>query len=144
MILPDVNVLLAVFHPDAAGRDTCSPWFENLQASGEPFAVSTNHLASVVRLATNPKVLTNPAALHQVIDFCAAILTDPCCRHIEPGPHHFAHFASLCIASKARGNLVTDAWIAALALEHGCTIITFDKDFRKFPGLKVSAPLIGG
>ena len=99
-------------------------------------------LASVTRIATNPKAFSKPATVQEAIWFCGSLLSDPCCRHIEPGVGHFVRFANFCTEANARGNLVSDAWLAALAMEHGCTVVTFDRDFAKFPGLKTASPLI--
>ena len=55
---------------------------------------------------------------------------------LEPGRHHWEIFKELVHAANARSKLVTDAWFAALAIEHGCTWVTLDKDFSRFKGLK--------
>ena len=59
---------------------------------------------------------------------------------VEPGSRHWAIFKRLCVEVELRGPVVTDAWYAALAIEHGCTFITFDRDFASFPGLAWREP----
>src|SRR5438034_1288223 len=69
-----------------------------------------------------------------------ALLEQPQCMLIQPGARHWRIFAELCVAADARGNLASDAWHAALALEAGCEWITLDRDYARFPGLKWSLP----
>ena len=59
---------------------------------------------------------------------------------MTPGPRHWEIFARLCRESEARGNLVPDAYLAALAIESGCEWVTTDRDFSRFPGLRWKTP----
>jgi uncharacterized protein len=120
----------------------CRPWLEAEFASGKAFAVSTSVLASVVRVSTNSRVFKPPTPLGDAFAFAETMLSHPCCVVVEPGPRHWKIFKDLCIAANARDNLITDAWLAALAIEHDCTLVTLDSDFRKFPGLTHASPLI--
>jgi uncharacterized protein len=140
--LADVNVLLVAFSGELEGHAVCKDWLDTEMAARRPFAVSSLVLGAVVRLATNPKVLSPPAKLEETLDFCNSLLEHPDSVATEPGLAHWRIFSQLCIATNARGNLITDAWFAALAIEHDCTFITFDRDFRKFAGLKTASPLI--
>ncbi len=67
-------------------------------------------------------------------------MNQPNCRIVEPGPEHWRIFNNLCRTKRATGNLVQDAWWAALAIESGCEWVTSDRDFARFPGLKWSTP----
>jgi hypothetical protein len=68
--------------------------------------------------------------------FAGTLLDLPHCRIIQPGPRHWTIFRDLCRKTNASGNLLPDAWLAALAIEHGCEWITTDRDFAGFPGLR--------
>jgi predicted nucleic acid-binding protein len=72
--------------------------------------------------------------------FAERLLELPNCRVILAGARHWSIFCGLCRAAQATGNLVPDAWFAALAIEHGCEWITTDRDFARFPGLRWRTP----
>ena len=96
--------------------------------------MSPQVLSSVVRITTHPRIFTRPSRPEQALDFCESILHQPNATVIEPGPRHWAIFRELCVGAQAGGNLVQDAWLAALAIESGCEWITTDRDFARFPG----------
>lgn len=89
-----------------------------------------------MRIATHPKIFFDPNTAGEVFRFAHALLDQPHCRVVQPGPQHWTIFRDLCQSAKVSGNLVPDAWFAALAIEHGCEWITADRDFSKFPGLR--------
>ena len=97
-------------------------------------------LNGVIRIATHPKVFVVPSKLEEVIEFCNALLNQPHCLIIQPGERHWEIFVRLCLEADARGNLVPDAWLAALAIESGCEWITLDRDYARFPGLRWYVP----
>ena len=140
MILADVNVLLHALRPAAPGHARYRAWLNGEVSGGAPFGMSPQVLASVIRVATNPRVFSNPESLAEAAEFAGSLLRQPNCHVVQPGPRHWPIFVDLCRASKARGNLVQDAWFAALAIESGCEWITLDRDFAKFPGLRWRAP----
>jgi len=98
--------------------------------------MSPQVLSSVIRITTNPRLYERPEPLNDVIAFAHALLDQPHCRVVHPGPRQWAIFCELCRRTKATGNLVPDAWFAALAIEHGCEWITDDRDYARFPGLR--------
>jgi len=65
-----------------------------------------------------------------------AMLQHPGVVRAGAGPRHWDHFSHMCRVADARGNLVSDAAIAAIAAEHGATVVSFDRDFARFPGLR--------
>lgn len=136
MILADVNVLIEAFRPDGKRHALCHGWLEGEIQGGEPFGLSTLALAAVLRITTQPKFPNGPSDLDEVLMFAAALMGAPGCRLIDPGPHHWPILCQLLSVSGARGSLVTDAWFAALAIEHGCEWVTLDDDFDLFPGLR--------
>jgi hypothetical protein len=139
MKLPDVNVLIYILNRNAPRHEASHQWFEELLATGHPFAVSTLTLSAVVRISTNPRVMNVPATV--AFDFCRDLLGRPQCVVVEPGAQHWTIFEGLCQRTNANGPRVTDAWYAALAIEHGCEWVTFDRDFARFPGLRWSTPV---
>ena len=143
MILPDVNVLLNAFRPLAPEYATCCAWLDSVVNGNEPFGISPQVLASVVRIASNPRVTTKPDPTEEVLEFCRALIEHPRCQMVQPGPRHWRIFTDLCLKTGARGNLVQDAWFAALAIESGCEWITLDRNYRLFPGLRHRRPWNG-
>ena len=139
MILPDVNVLLYAYRPDACGDERYKRWL-GAQVDGAPFGMCPQALAAVVRIATNPRVFRSPDSAAGPLEFASALLRHPNCRMFQPGVRHWSIFADLCRASNARGNLVQDAWFAALAIEADCEWITLDRDYAKFPESRWRAP----
>jgi toxin-antitoxin system PIN domain toxin len=140
VILPDVNVLLSAFRPDAPTHSASRQWLDAVVNGPAPFGMSPQVLASVVRIATHPRIYAHPDRLEDVLHFANVLLEHPHCQVIEPGPRHWGIFASRCRAAGARGNLVQDAWLAALAIESGCEWITMDRDYARFEGLSWRAP----
>lgn len=142
MILPDVNVLIYAFRQDAPFHDVCRPWLEHTLKSEAFFGVSRLALSAVVRITTHSKPYNVPSTLEEALHFCDFLLGQPNCKIVEPGERHWSIFKRICIDTNTRGPRVTDAWYAALAIEWGCEWITFDRDFRRFPGLKCRAPSV--
>ena len=136
MILPDVNVLLYAFRPDAPDHARWHRWLEAVVNGDEPFGISPQVLASVVRIATHPGIFSRPDRCQDVLAFCTALIGRPQCQIIQPGPRHWSIFCDLCRKADAAGNLVQDAWFAALAIDSGCEWVTTDRDYARFPGLR--------
>ncbi len=98
-------------------------------------------LASVVRICTHPRIFARPSSPADAFEFCRAVLEQPNSTVIVPGERHWSIFENLCQGASATGNLVQDAWFAALAIEHGCEWITTDRDYARFAGLTWRPPL---
>ena len=141
MILPDVNVLLYALRRDAKRHDEYRAWLHDVINGEDQFGMSSQALASVIRISTHPSAFDPPSTLDEALGFCRAVLGSEHCVVIRPGPHHWKIFVDLCERSRAKGNLVQDAWFAALAIESGCEWITNDRDFARFPGLRWREPL---
>ena len=140
MILPDVNVLLYAFRKDSVRYEQARGWLEDTVNGAEPFGISPQTLASLIRISTNRRIYPNPSSLAEALDFSATLLKAEHCTPIQPGRRHWAIFEDLCRTLKATGNLVQNAWFAALAIEAGCEWITTDRDYSRFPGLRVREP----
>lgn len=142
MLLPDVNVLVYAHREDSSpDHPRYAQWLTELATGPEPFALSVLSLAGLVRIATQPGIFTPPSTLDQVLAFLRALLERPNARLVGPGPDHWTIFESLCRDAEARGKLTADARHAAVAIEHGCTLVTTDSDFERFPGLRWQHPL---
>jgi hypothetical protein len=140
VILPDVNVLLFAFRKDATGHDAYREWLDGVVNGAEPYGISPQTLSSVVRIATHRQIHAHPSSVTEVLEFCRAVMAPDHCVAVQPGLRHWTIFDDLCRRSKAAGNLVPDAWFAALAIESGCEWITNDRDYGRFPGLRWREP----
>ncbi|MDE2362157.1 MAG: type II toxin-antitoxin system VapC family toxin [Hyphomicrobiales bacterium] len=140
MTLADVNVLVYAFRPDNDRHRESANWLAGIILSGERFGVSRLALSALVRITTNRKIYKTPSSLEDAFGFCDDILANRNCRLLEPGAAHWEIFRRLCIETDTRGAMTTDAWYAALAIEHDCDLITYDADFAQYPGLRWRAP----
>jgi len=134
--LADVNVLVYAFRHDAAHHATSRAWLDGVVAGNSRFAVSKLALAAFVRIVTNRRSYPRPTPATDAFAFCDNLLSQPHCEALEPGERHWDIFQQLCIETDTSGSMTTDAWYAALAIEWGCELVSFDRDFLKFPGLK--------
>lgn len=141
MILPDVNVLLYAFRSDSANHKLFRTWLEDVIGGDSAYGMSPQVLASVIRVATHPRIFAKPSRLKDVVAFADVVRDQPHCHLIQPGDRHWNIFTHLCEGAAATGNLIQDAWFAALAIESGCEWITTDRDFARFEGLQWRAPV---
>ncbi|MDE0143471.1 MAG: type II toxin-antitoxin system VapC family toxin [Caldilineaceae bacterium] len=145
MLLPDVNVLICVHVEDSVPEHPeYATWITRLAMGPEPFALSVLVLAGFVRVVTNSRVFDPPSTLEQSFAFISALVERPTARIVGPGPDRLEIFERLCGASGATGKLAADAQHAAVAVEHGCTMVSTDSDFSRFPGLRWQHPLRPG
>ena len=140
MILPDVNVLLYAFRRDSARHADYRRWLDERVNGDAAYGIAPQTLASLIRISTHPRIYVNPSRLAEAIAFTRAVLAPSHCTIVHPGARHWDLFVDLCERARAKGNLVQDAWFAALALESGCEWITTDRDYARFPGLKWREP----
>jgi toxin-antitoxin system PIN domain toxin len=138
--LADVNVLVYAHREDSPHHAVSHAWLLRALKADEPFGLSEAVLASVVRIVTHPKIFTRPTQIDVALAFVAGLLAQPHVVLVTSGPRHWEIFARLCREAPARGNLVADAYLAALAIESGCELVTTDGDFARFPGLKWRRP----
>ncbi len=142
MILADVNVLIYAFRQDTAHHAICKHWLDAVISGDAQFGVSPPVLSAVVRIATNPRAFREPSLIEEAFAYCDNLLGQPHCEVVLPGERHWALFRRLCAGTNTRGPRVTDAWLAALAIEHACTWITYDRDYARFPGLNWQEPAV--
>lgn len=142
MLLPDVNVLVYAHRRDSIpGHSDYAEWLSALATGPEPFALSVPVLSGLVRIVTSSRVFSPPSSLDDVFAFISELVERPTARVVGPGPDHMAIFERLCRDAGATGKLVADAQHAAIAIEHGCTMVSTDSDFDRFPGLRWRHPL---
>jgi toxin-antitoxin system PIN domain toxin len=140
MLLSDVNVLVHAFRSDSSDHDRCHTWLEAVVNGRSRFGLSPQVLSGFLRVVTHPRVFLEPSDLSEAVDFCELLLDQDHCVVLQPGSLHWRIFIDLCRNAEARGNLIPDAWLAALAIESGSTWITLDRDFARFPGLDWKTP----
>jgi uncharacterized protein len=141
VILFDVNVLLNAHRPGQEHHRVARELLEAVVNAPAPFALSELVLGAFVRIATNPRAFAVPTPLEDAFQFADALLRRGNARILRPGDRYWQIFEGLCRRTQARGALIADAQHAALALEHGCEWISFDRDFARFPDLHWRHPL---
>lgn len=141
MYLSDVNILVYAFVHHMPDSSRYRAWLEALLDSGEPFGMTDMVLSGFLRIVTNPQIYKPAASLEAALVFVDPITSNPNCVRISPGERHWEIFLNLCKAANARGNMITDAYLAAIAIESDCEWVTADRDYARFPGLRWKHPL---
>jgi len=141
VILMDTNVLIYAHRPEADRHAEYRDWLTGVVNGPEPYAVADFALMGMIRIVTNPRVYRDPTPPEIALDFAGQLRGQPHAMVLPPGARFWPIFLNLCGTAGARGNLIPDAYLAALAIEHGCEFITADSGFRKFPGLRSRHPL---
>jgi toxin-antitoxin system PIN domain toxin len=140
VVLPDVNVLVYAHREETAHHRACREWLEGILNADEAYSVSDLVLSGFVRVVTHPKVFKRPSAIADALAFAEQVREQPNCVHVEPGSRHWEIFTRLCLETRVKGNLVPDAYLAAMAIESGCEWISTDRDFTRFKGLRWRTP----
>ena len=142
MIIPDVNVLVTAFHEGAPDHGAMRAWLAEALSGDEPIGLADTVLAGFVRVSTHARIFTKPAPTPMAFAFVDALRRQPTVVDIAPGSRHWTIFRRLCTTAGAKGNLVADAYLAAIAIEAGGEWITLDRDFSRFSGLRWRHPLV--
>lgn len=142
MILLDANVLLYACDDHSPHHAAARNWLEKTLSGPEPAALSWTTILAFLRLATDPRVFRRPLPIAQAAEIIAGWLEGPRFALLDPGERHWRILRRLLLDGQASGKLVMDAHLAALAIEHGATLASADRDFARFPGLKLLNPLI--
>jgi toxin-antitoxin system PIN domain toxin len=106
----------------------------------EAYGLSGLVLAGFMRVVTHPRVFSPPSPTGHALEFAEALRGHPNCVHVAAGERHWDIFAGLCRDARAKGNLIPDAYLAALAIESGSEWTTTDRDYSRFPGLRWRDP----
>jgi uncharacterized protein len=141
MRLVDANVLVYAHRLDTPRHQDFADWLGDLVAGQEPYGISDLVLSGFLRVVTNPRVFRQPTPLETALAFAEVLRSQPNCVLVAPGQRHWDIFTGLCRAAGVKGNLVRDAYLAALAIESGSEWVTTDRDFSRFPGLRWRHPL---
>jgi len=136
MWLPDVNVLLHASQRRSPNHDRAREWVEAAFASGVPVGLAWAALLGFLRLSTNGRIFPVPMPVDEALRVIDGWLSHPAAVVLHPGPRHAALLGALLLGAGTAGNLTTDAHLAAIAIEHGATLVSFDRDFARFAGLR--------
>lgn len=141
MDLIDVNVLVYAHRSDSPNHLEYLRWLKTTIESDQAYGIADIVLSGFLRITTHPRIFHPPSDTSDALTFIEEVRNQPNCVHIAPGSRHWSIFTSLCRSANIRGNLVPDAYLAALALESGSDWVTTDRGFGRFPGLRWRHPL---
>lgn len=138
MIIPDVNILVYACRQDSPMHEHFQSLLMHAFARREQVGLCDVVRIGLLRIVTNAKPWLVPTSLEGALGFIDWISSQPSSLTVAPGPLHADIFRELCVATGAKGNLITDAYLAALSIEHDAVLLSYDYDFAKFPGLRWS------
>jgi hypothetical protein len=141
LILVDANILLYAEDSLHPRNQQAREWWDGQLSQTGTVCLCWTVLSAFIRIGTNPRVFEHPLSLEQALARVQSWLDQPCTRVVRPTERHWAVFQQMLTDGQAIANLVTDAHLAALAIEHGCELASTDSDFARFPKLKWSNPL---
>jgi toxin-antitoxin system PIN domain toxin len=141
MRVADINLLVYAHRREAPQHEASRQWLLEARTGEERLGLADVVMAGYLRVVTNGRVFRDPTPFDQAVRFLDAVLAGSAVRRIAPGERHWALFLDLCRRGDAKGNLISDAWLAAIAIEQGATLVTADRDFRRFSGLRLEDPL---
>lgn len=136
MLLLDVNIVLAAHRKDHPHHVPVRGWFDLLLQGDDPFAVPTFVWGSFLRLATNRRIFAVPTPLMEAFTFVKTVSGQPHHALLTAGPRHLELLERVCVEAGAVGDLLPDAVIGAVALEHDCVVVTLDRDFARFSSVR--------
>jgi toxin-antitoxin system PIN domain toxin len=142
VILVDANLLIYAYDSASAHHEVARGWLETTFSGSEQIGLTWMVVLAFVRISTSPRPLEHPFSIAEAAAVVSAWLAQPAVALVHPGERHWEILRRLLEEGQAPGPLVMDAHLAALAIEHGATLATTDKDFTRFPGLRVFNPLV--
>ncbi len=140
MILCDVNVLVYAFRRDMHEHEVARIWLDGTVNTPRSYGVSDLVSSAFLRIVTNPRIYRKPSTTRKALEFITALRGRPNAISVSPGPRHWSIFEDLCRERGVRGDVIPDAWLAALAIESGSEWMTTDRGFARFPGLRWRHP----
>ena len=143
MIVPDINLLLYAYDSDSPFHSKAAAWWRQCLSGSEPVGLAQVVVFGFVRIGTNGRVFRNPMTPIEAATHVRSWQAQPVVQILEPRADHVAQVLKLLEMLGTAGNLVTDAQLAALALEHGAVLHTTDADFLRFRGLRWFNPITG-
>ena len=141
MILIDANLLLYAYNPRAAGHVRSKQWLEASLSGQSLVRFAWLTIWAFLRISTDPGIFEQPLTMAEAEEAVAAWLAQPVAGIVDPGERHWEILRTLTQQGQTSGPLVMDAALAAIAIEHGATLCTTDRDFARFPGLTWTNPL---
>ncbi len=141
MILLDASLLIYAVNRDLPQHKVAKTWIEKIFSGSDNVGLPWVSVLAFLRLCTNPRVFKAPLKIEEAIAYVEEWVELPSVELVTPGPRHWEIFKNLLAQCGTAGNLVTDAHIAALALEGGYVVYSADHDFRRFPGIRHVNPL---
>jgi toxin-antitoxin system PIN domain toxin len=142
VILVDANILLYAEDELSPQHDSARDWWDTQLSGSATVGLCWTVLCAFIRIGTNPRVFERPLTLKQAISRVQSWLDQPCTRLIYPTERHWIVLQRLLMDGQALANLVTDAHLAALAVQHGCELMSTDSDFARFLKVKWKNPLV--
>jgi uncharacterized protein len=143
MIVPDINVLLYVYDSASPFHTKARAWWQDCLSGAEPIGLAHVVLFGFVRVGTSPRAFTHPMTLAEATGHVRSWLEQPPVRVLGVGAQHVEQTLELLQTIGTAGNLVTDAQIAAVAIEHNAVVHTSDTDFIRFLGVRWLNPISG-
>jgi toxin-antitoxin system PIN domain toxin len=141
MILIDANLLLYAYDPRSTGHEASRTWLESTLSGSDLVRFAWITVWAFLRISTNPRVFERPLTMAEAEQIVASWLAQPVVGMLDPGERHWEILRGLIGDGQTVGPLVTDAALAAIAIEHGATLCTTDRDFTRFAGLVWTNPL---
>ena len=141
MTIPDINLLVYAYNADAPLHRPARTWWEELLTRQAPVAIPWLVSHGFVRIMTHPRAVERPLPVQDATEHVRSWLEWPSVQIPEPGPRHLDILQTLLQSLGSGGNLVTDAALAALAIEYQCVLCSNDSDFARFKGLQWKNPL---
>ncbi len=140
MKLVDLNVLLYIVNEDSAHHEPTLEWWEETLQGDEPVGLAWVVLLGFLRLSTDPLVFPHPLDSESALGKTGSWLSLDQTRLVHETEDHWHILADLLAETGTAGNLTTDSHLAAIAISHGATLVSFDNDFARFPGLRWESP----
>lgn len=136
MIVPDVNVLVYAYRREAERHESYAAWLNDVVAGSEELGLVESVLTGFVRIVTNPRILEDPAPTQEALQFVSALRQAVRGRSLTATDSTWIHLERFARGDRQiRGNLIPDAWLAAMAASHGGRVATSDRGFARFPGV---------
>ncbi len=141
MIVLDANLLLYAYNTSFEQHGRAREWLENTLSTPAPVGLPWTTILAFLRIGTNPRAFPEPLTIDEAATIVSGLLTHPTTVVLQPGERHWEILGGLIRTTRVRGPAVMDAHLAALAIEHGATLCTTDRDFAAFPGVRLANPL---
>jgi toxin-antitoxin system PIN domain toxin len=140
MLLVDANVLIHAVNEASREHASARDWLRQALLGSEAVAFAWTVALAFLRLSTHPAVFPRPLSVTRAASILETWLEGPPAVMLEPTRRHLPLMRGLLERTGTAGNLVGDAHLAALALEHGATVVSFDRDFARFEGVALLRP----